>query len=370
MTRDAGQWRAASERDCARALGCVSNGHEEPPMRLIAFVLATGPGCADAPEDTDTVADTDSDTDTETDSDTDTDTDTDTDAGLVDARFFSSAPTYTGSQVVDCELTDGSRTQCLQLTFGANPVPGGPYCPATVDDVAGTGVYDGPTDPGFHLLDRALWEAMEADGYDILDDAGNVRVQSGTGGAHAAPPPAEPACLEQPAVDTLVLTFLIPLHPTQLSVPDEIGDVDLVAVSVVGAPINGPPPSVVDNQGNIPALDPCGGHVDPQGYYHWHLASPTADTILDAYAIDEIQCADVTQDDTALVGFARDGYPIYGDADQDGAVPSDLDACNGHTGATADFPDGVYHYHASSTVAPNLPTCIVGAQAVDAFTFH
>lgn len=303
-------------------------------------------------------------------SDTGVDDTAGTVGGLVAEAFFADAPTFRGAETVACELEDGSQAECLSVSFGANPVEDGPYCPPTIDDVAGTGVYDGPTDPGFQLLDRSLWEAMEADGYDIVDDEGNVRVQSGGGGGPPPSPPMEPACLEQTPDDDLTLTFLVPLEPVALSVPDEVGEIDLVAVSVVGAPVNGPPPSVVEHDGNIPALDPCGGHVDPQGWYHWHLASPTADTILEAYAIDEITCVNVVQDDTALFGFARDGHPLYGAEDDDGTVPADLDGCNGHTGSTADFPDGVYHYHASATVAPNLPSCIVGAQPVDAFTFE
>ena len=58
--------------------------------------------------------------------------------------------------------------------------------------------------------------------------------------------------------------------------------------------------------------------------------------------------------------------PMYGSVDQDGSTPTDLDACSGHIGATADYPDGVYHYHAGLEF-PNLPTCLVGVSARNAF---
>jgi hypothetical protein len=47
-----------------------------------------------------------------------------------------------------------------------------------------------------------------------------------------------------------------------------------------------------------------------------------------------------------LLGFALDGFPIYGGRDIDGnVVPvSALDACNGITSATPEFPSGAYHY--------------------------
>ncbi|WP_332368255.1 YHYH protein [Spirosoma telluris] len=36
---------------------------------------------------------------------------------------------------------------------------------------------------------------------------------------------------------------------------------------------------------------------------------------------------------------------MYGRKDKDGTYPSNLDAYNGHTAATTEFPDGIYHYH-------------------------
>ena len=47
-----------------------------------------------------------------------------------------------------------------------------------------------------------------------------------------------------------------------------------------------------------------------------------------------------------IIGIALDGFPIYGGRDIDGNVVSvsQLDACNGITSATPEFPDGAYHY--------------------------
>jgi hypothetical protein len=47
-----------------------------------------------------------------------------------------------------------------------------------------------------------------------------------------------------------------------------------------------------------------------------------------------------------IIGIALDGYPIYGGRDINGKVidPSTLDACNGITSATPEFPRGAYHY--------------------------
>jgi len=47
-----------------------------------------------------------------------------------------------------------------------------------------------------------------------------------------------------------------------------------------------------------------------------------------------------------LIGFALDGYPIYGGRDLNGNVisVSQLDACNGITSATPEFSTPTYHY--------------------------
>jgi hypothetical protein len=47
-----------------------------------------------------------------------------------------------------------------------------------------------------------------------------------------------------------------------------------------------------------------------------------------------------------IIGIAIDGYPIYGGRDINGntVATTSLDACNGITSATPEFPGGAYHY--------------------------
>ena len=47
-----------------------------------------------------------------------------------------------------------------------------------------------------------------------------------------------------------------------------------------------------------------------------------------------------------IIGIALDGFPIYGGRDINGSLAdvSQLDACNGITSATPEFPSGAYHY--------------------------
>ncbi len=287
------------------------------------------------------------------------------DPTLLTASNIASAAT-----LVDCTLTDGTQTQCYQVSFGANPVEDGPYCPETISEVGGVGFYDGATNPGFQALKADLWNAMEADGYDIVDADGNVSVANpGAGGG------VSPACLQATPDDDLTLTYLIPAVPSLLSTPDAIGEVEFIGFSLEGVPFAGNPPSVVatgggrpGGGGNIPAIGGCGGHIDPRGYLHWHLGPEEANSVLDANGIFDVRCTTVAQSTRALVGFAKDGYPIYASQDA-GGLPTDLDDCGGHVSATADYADGVYHYHVSATDAPNVPSCVVGTSAQQAFRF-
>ena len=287
-------------------------------------------------------------------------------------------PNLLGATLTTCTLADGSQSTCWELLFGANPIDEGPYCPDTIDDIGGLGAYDGQTNPGFQAMKADLWNAMEADGYDIVDPNGNIRVAD----------PADPIdqsysyCLEGSPNDELVLTFLIPEIPKLLSSPDAIETVEFFGVSVDGVPMNGPPPSVVSGPpggggppqkitakggGNIPAIDRCGGHQDPSGYYHWHLIPESANDLFDAIGLDDFICTAMEQGDGLLSGYARDGYPIYTATDVNGTLPDNLDACSGHTGVTTDYPGGIYHYHALPDTAPNVVPCIVGVAASKPF---
>ena len=48
----------------------------------------------------------------------------------------------------------------------------------------------------------------------------------------------------------------------------------------------------------------------------------------------------------AFLGLLSDGFPVYGPEENGTTVTNaDLDDYHGHTSVTADFPDGIYHYH-------------------------
>jgi YHYH protein len=83
--------------------------------------------------------------------------------------------------------------------------------------------------------------------------------------------------------------------------------------------------------------DACGGHPQPQGVYHYHALSPCLEDPGDGHS--------------ALMGYALDGFGIFGHRGEDGQdlAPADLDVCHGHTHAI--IWDGetteMFHYHAT-----------------------
>jgi hypothetical protein len=85
-------------------------------------------------------------------------------------------------------------------------------------------------------------------------------------------------------------------------------------------------------------IDACNGHPTPRtagNSYHYHGLSDCVTAQVDKAG-----------GPSHLIGVALDGFPIYGDRDLQGqrVNPGQLDACNGITSATPEFPAGVYHY--------------------------
>ena len=83
----------------------------------------------------------------------------------------------------------------------------------------------------------------------------------------------------------------------------------------------------------LETFDSCCGHPDPQGRYHYHkypvcIKSPFKDP---------------KGKHSPLIGYAFDGFPIYGPNGENGKPPTDLDCCNGHW----DKVRG-YHYHVTA----------------------
>lgn len=266
---------------------------------------------------------------------------------------------------VACTLTNGDESTCYRVEGVAIPVfEIGPFCPETLDDVGGIWEWDGENS-GLYSLDSEFFLMLEEQGYVFFDENGNINIVTEVGGPDAgSEAPLGNNCLAQTPDETVTMTALIPINPTIADVPTDLGTVAQIGMGIDGVPIFADAPSVVET-GNLPALDICGGHVDPGGWYHWHA---TASDIDSSFAEEGIAThCHLDQSASDLFAYAFDGYPIYGSAEPDGHLATDLDECNGHFGSTPENPDGEYHYHATLDF-PNLPNCLMGVVASNSFT--
>ena len=83
----------------------------------------------------------------------------------------------------------------------------------------------------------------------------------------------------------------------------------------------------------IASFDKYNGHPTGTSQYHYH--------------VEPLYLTTVKSTKSGLMGFLLDGFPVYGPQEENGTtvVSSGLDAYHGHTHATIDFPNGIYHYH-------------------------
>lgn len=127
------------------------------------------------------------------------------------------------------------------------------------------------------------------------------------------------------------LVFKIPRFPAAASskTSTSLGPMGVSINSVVFFNQNaGPGDDIFDE---LNTFDQYTGHPQQQGQYHYHI-KPTW--------LIQLKGSD------AFLGFLLDGFPVYG-PDENGKTLTndDLDSYHGHSAVTADFPNGIYHYH-------------------------
>lgn len=130
------------------------------------------------------------------------------------------------------------------------------------------------------------------------------------------------------------LTFRIPLNPT-VDASHQATPLGPIGISLNGVPFfNQYAAGRTQLTGEINSFDQYNGHPQQQGQYHYH-AEPLWLT--------------TNKGKDALLGFLLDGFPVYGPMENGHTITnSDLDVYHGHTAATADYPNGIYHYHVTS----------------------
>jgi hypothetical protein len=151
------------------------------------------------------------------------------------------------------------------------------------------------------------------------------------------------------AVQTSTLDFTITAKPQKVtetfSLPFGAMGV-IISGSPVFNPFEGDATTVAMNANftltnargqKVAFMDSCNGHPSPhpQGQYHYH-GLPGCVTAQ----------VDVPNGPSHIIGYAFDGFPVYGDRDLNGqpVKPETLDECNGIESPTPEFPQGIYHY--------------------------
>jgi hypothetical protein len=127
-------------------------------------------------------------------------------------------------------------------------------------------------------------------------------------------------------------TFKIPRHPVW---SDHVTRTPMgpIGVAINGVPFYNPYTAEGRDAAKSEVFDECCGHPDQLGRYHYHIYPKCVHTSF----------TDEPGKHSPLIGFAFDGYPIYGPNGDDGKPPKDLDECNGHSD-----PVRGYHYHVTN----------------------
>jgi hypothetical protein len=131
-------------------------------------------------------------------------------------------------------------------------------------------------------------------------------------------------------------TFKIPLNPSVSSTHPATG-LGPIGVALNGVPLFNQyagPNQPLTNE--ITSFDQWWGHPQQTGQYHYH--------------VEPKYLTQVKFSKSALVGFLLDGFPVYGPEENGVTVTNSMfDAYHGHSHATVEFPNGIYHYHITST---------------------
>lgn len=274
---------------------------------------------------------------------------------IINVSDFDRAGLVQDPETVPCILENEATAECLEVVVNYKPesLTVGPFCPVTLDDAGGIWHWTGQ-DAGLYRVDGEFFQFLDDLGYRFFDDLGNVYHSD----ISKAQPIQDHTCIHVSPDTSVKMTMLLPLNPVVANSPAKLGTVNKVGLALNGTPIFSDAPSI-QHTGHMPALDTCGGHIDPGGWYHWHANSKDIDAVFDHEHV-EAKCG-LAQDSAALFGYAFDGFPIYGSVDLDSRAPTDLDDCGGHIGPIA-ANNVSYHYHTPNEF-PNLPKCLIGVQA-------
>ncbi len=156
-------------------------------------------------------------------------------------------------------------------------------------------------------------------------------------------------------IETQTIEYRIPLNPqeatTHTSTP--LGP---IGVAINGVPLfnqyAGPNQPLTTE---INSFDQYDGHPQMSGVYHYHV---------EPYALTAANGKD------SLIGYLLDGFPVYGPEENGKTLTdADLDQYHGHFGPTADYPEGIYHYHITADAPYINGVGFYGSAGTVSYTF-
>lgn len=257
----------------------------------------------------------------------------------------------------DCTLSGGSASTCATFTISGTPstYSAGPFCPDTVTTPAdeagiwfdGNGVYDLT---GSFIKNLSTF--YNDSDWLMYDEQGNVNVtDTQEAFLGAARPDVDPQyqnyCVEgrvewltngAPITKTVVIPTTPVLAKTSSAANGQDWGITLDGIVIAkSAPV-----SAILGAHTIASFDDCGGHFNNVEGYHMHGVTGCG-TLDDDHIAGE----------TAMFGYAMDGFPIHLPLTGDDLAAANLDECGGHS-----TPELGYHYHANDPSKNSVLTCL------------
>jgi hypothetical protein len=179
--------------------------------------------------------------------------------GTIDLASFATDALVKPAEVVDCTLTTGEAAKCAEISLKYKPdsLQVGPTCPQTIQDVGGIWNWVGK-EAGLYRIDGKFLVFLKEQGYAFFGDDGKVHISTDL----SVKPAFTNACLSVAADPAVTATILLPMVPKVSGSDTALGTVAKIGLALDGVPIFADAPSVLQT-GHMPALNPCGGHVNP-----------------------------------------------------------------------------------------------------------
>lgn len=274
----------------------------------------------------------------------------------IDINHFSETQLLEPISIETCRLSKGVNTDCYKIVVNSTPHEHkmGPWCPLHIDDAKDKGgiwfdkgkVYD----VDGHFISN-IGSFYKDEKWKLYSDDGSIKVTFSQEACEgAAKPNVEEVyknhCVEcQPSFyHDHISTYLIPVTPVFHRAGGRFGRGMPAGIAFNGVNFDPPAPTeAILRAHTLAPLDDCGGHVNPHVGYHYHAVTGCT--------------KEVMQEDghAPLIGYALDGFGIYGNKDVEGKESIGLDQCRGHE----DVIRG-YHYHAGVPGSNQILGCLSG----------